>query len=193
VSTPRDPQAARWRRSLQSFVKSVSFSEIIKGLSLTLRHLFSPPVTRQYPEEKREPVLGSRGLHALVRDSATGDEKCVGCCLCAAMCPSNCIHIYTSDGDDQDKVVDRYELDVLRCVYCGFCVEACPYGAIVMTEHFAYSGTDREAFRYSKCQLLENWDRHLGEERSRRFLDRFWRPRRNDFERRPNPSERGEE
>jgi len=179
-------------KGLRRLLKSISFSEIIKGLFLTLRHLFKPSVTRQYPKEKREPALGSRGLHALVRDSATGEEKCVGCCLCAAMCPSNCIHIYTREGTDQEKVVDRYDIDVLRCVYCGFCVDACPYGAIVMTDHFAYSGYDRESFVYSKCQLLENWDQHLGEDKGSRILERFWRPRKADFARRP-PARSGRE
>jgi NADH-quinone oxidoreductase subunit I len=85
------------------------------------------------------------------------------------MCPSECIHIYTSDGDDHEKILDRYEIDTLRCVYCGFCVEACPYGAVVMSEHFAYSGYTREEFLYTKDRLLDNWDQH------------FWRPRRDDF------------
>jgi NADH-quinone oxidoreductase chain I len=162
-------------------LKMVSFGEILRGMSLTMKHLFTPSVTRQYPSEKREPFPGTRGLHALVRDSETGEEACVGCCLCAAMCPSECIHIYTSDGDNHEKILDRYEIDTLRCVFCGFCVEACPYGAVVMSEHFAYSGYTREEFLYTKEQLLDNWDMFFGEKKGKSYLDRFWRPRREDL------------
>lgn len=162
-------------------LKMVSFGEILRGLWLTMKHLFTPPVTRQYPSEQREPFPGTRGLHALVRDSETGEEACVGCCLCAAMCPSECIHIYTSDGENHEKILDRYEIDTLRCVYCGFCVEACPYAAVVMSEHFAYSGYTREEFLYTKEQLLDNWDKFFGEKKGRSYLDRFWRPRKEDL------------
>jgi NADH-quinone oxidoreductase subunit I len=166
---------------LRRFLRSVSLSEIVKGLSLTMKHLFTPAVTRQYPKEQREPFEGSRGLHALVRNPETGEEVCVGCCLCAAMCPSECIDIYTSEGNEHEKVVDRYEIDTLRCVYCGLCVEACPYGAVVMTEHFAYSDYSKEAFLYDKQRLLGNWDRHFGDKKGKGYLSRFWKPKRSDF------------
>src|SRR3972149_3705031 len=123
---------SRFRR----IVEKVFFVEILKGLALTLRHLFSRPVTRQYPTEKRPPFAGSRGLHALVRDPATGKEKCVGCGLCAAICPSQCIRVYTAEGDAHHKIVERYEIEVLRCIFCAYCVEACPFGAISLTPHF---------------------------------------------------------
>ena len=128
------------------FIKKVFFIEILQGLGLTLKHLFSPSVTRQYPREQREPFPGSRALHALVRDAETGKERCVGCGLCAAMCPSQCIHIYTSEGPDHEKIVDRYEVEVLRCMFCALCVEACPYAALVLTDHFEYSGYTRSEF-----------------------------------------------
>jgi NADH-quinone oxidoreductase subunit I len=162
-------------------IKKVFFIEIMQGLALTLKHLFSPPVTRQYPTEKREPFPGSRGLHALVRNPATGKEKCVGCGLCAAMCPSQCIHIYTSEGDDNKKVVDRYEVEVLRCVFCALCVEACPYGALALTDHFEYSNYKREDFYYTKEMLLENWDKYMPGEKGLDYLDRFWGPKSADF------------
>ncbi|HLA49939.1 MAG TPA: NADH-quinone oxidoreductase subunit I [Thermodesulfovibrionia bacterium] len=103
----------------KELAKKIFFIEILQGLALTLKHLFLPAVTRQYPAEKREPFPGSKGLHALAKDD-TGRMKCVGCGLCAAMCPSQCIHIYTSEGEDNKKIVDRYEVDVLRCVFCAF-------------------------------------------------------------------------
>lgn len=163
-----------------NFVKKVFFIEILQGLALTLKHFFTPSVTRQYPKEKREPFAGSRGLHALVRNP-DGKEKCVGCGLCAAMCPSECIYIYTSEGDDHKKIVDRYEIEVLRCVYCALCVEACPYGAVVLTEHFEYSNYTREDFYFTKERLLENWDKFMANSRGLDYLDRFWRPKSGDF------------
>jgi NADH-quinone oxidoreductase subunit I len=177
----RGPERRGEPTRFAKLLKAISFGEILRGLSLTMKHLFTPSVTRQYPSEEREPFPGSRGLHALVRDSETGEPACVGCCLCAAMCPSECIHIYTSDGEDHEKILDRYEIDTLRCVYCGFCVEACPYAAVVMSEHFAYSGYTREEFLYTKEQLLDNWDKFFGEKKGKSYLDRFWRPRREDF------------
>lgn len=163
------------------FIKKVFFIEIIQGLALTFKHMVTPSVTRQYPVEKREPYPGSRGLHALVRDPETGKEKCVGCGLCAAMCPSQCIYIYTSEGDDHKKVVDRYEVEVLRCVFCGFCVEACPFGAISLSDHFEYSGFTREEFYYKKERLLENWDKYMAGEKGKIYFEKFWRPRAVDF------------
>ena len=162
-------------------VKKILFIEIIKGLALTLKHFFSPAITRQYPAEKREPFPGARALHALVRDDETGREKCVGCGLCAAMCPAQCIHIYTSESEDHKKVVDRYEIDVLRCVFCAFCVEACPYGALVLTDHFEYSDYTREAFYYTKERLLENWDKYMAGSKGEEYLEKFWRPKSEDF------------
>lgn len=173
------------RDFIKEGVKKVLFIEIIKGLALTLKHMVSPAVTRQYPEEKREPFPGSRGLHALVRDEATGREKCVGCGLCAAMCPSQCIYIYTSEGEDHKKVVERYEIDTLRCVFCAFCVEACPYGAVALTEHFEYSDYTREAFYYTKEKLLENWDRYMSGEKGREYFKKFWGPKSGDLGLRP--------
>jgi NADH-quinone oxidoreductase subunit I len=177
----QEPERRGEATGFAKLLKMISLREILRGLALTMKHLFTPSVTRQYPAEEREPVPGARGLHALVRDHETGEVVCVGCCLCAAMCPSECIHIYTSDGPDHEKLLDRYEIDTLRCVYCAFCVEACPYGAVVMSEHFAFSGYTKEEFLYTKDQLLDNWDRHFGKKKGQRYLDRFWRPRRSDF------------
>lgn len=175
------PQRREEPTGFAKLMRMVSLGEILRGLSLTMKHLFTPSVTRQYPSEVREPFAGARGLHALVRDIETGEPTCVGCCLCAAMCPSECIHIYTSDGEDHEKILDRYEIDTLRCVFCGFCVEACPYGAVVMSEHYAYSGYTREEFYYTKDRLLENWDRFFGEKKGQSYLERFWRPRTEDI------------
>lgn len=163
--------------TLHELIKKILFVEIFQGLALTVKTLFKPPVTRQYPTEKREPVPGARGLHALVRNPVTGEAKCVGCGLCAAMCPSKCINIYTSEGDDHKKIVDRYEVEVLRCVFCGFCVEACPYGALALTDHYEYSNYKREDFYYTKERLLENWDKYMAGDKGIQYLEKFWGPK----------------
>lgn len=167
--------------ALRRLLEKIFFVEILQGLALTLRHLFSPAVTRQYPFEKRTPFPGARGLHALTRDPETGLAKCVGCGLCAAMCPSRCIRVYTAEGGDGRKVVERYEIDLLRCVFCAYCVEACPFGAISLTPHFEYSDYSREPFLIGKERLLENWDKHMAGDRGAEYFDKFWRPRLSDF------------
>lgn len=162
-------------------IKKLFLWEILKGLSLTLSRLFTKPVTRRYPKEKRKAYPGFRGLHSLVRNPVTGEAKCVGCGLCAAVCPSRCIHIHTTDGPDHKKIVERYEIEVLRCVYCAFCVEACPYGAVALTEHFEYSDYSRDNLYMTKDKLLSNWDTYMAGEKGIRYFERFWRPKSEDF------------
>ncbi|MBF0343096.1 MAG: NADH-quinone oxidoreductase subunit I [Nitrospirae bacterium] len=164
-----------------SLLRRVFFLEILQGMKLTLTTAFKKPVTQQYPKEKRQAKQGFRGLHALVRDPATGKAKCVGCGLCAAICPSRCINIFTSEGDNHEKVVDRYEIELLRCLYCSFCVEACPFGAVVLTEHYEYSDYSREAFFMTKDTLLDNWDKYMEGPKGRYYLEHFWRPKLEDF------------
>jgi NADH-quinone oxidoreductase subunit I len=163
------------------FIKKIFLWEIIKGLSLTLSRFFTKPVTRRYPKEKRKAAFGFRGLHALVRNPATGEAKCVGCGLCAAVCPSRCINIYTVDGPDHKKIVERYEIEVLRCVFCAFCMEACPYGAVMLTEHYEYSDYSRGVFYLTKDKLLSNWDKYMAGEKGIRYFETFWRPKSEDF------------
>ncbi len=162
--------------TVNELINKIFFVDIIKGLALTLSRLFTKPVTRRYPKEKRPAALGFRGLHALVRNPATGKAKCVGCGLCAAICPSRCISIYTSEGPEHEKVVDRYEIEVLRCVFCGLCVEACPYGAVVLTPHYEYSDYSRDPFYMTKDKLLKNWDNYMGDD-GLDYFDRYWNPR----------------
>jgi len=164
----------------EKLFRKIFFVEILEGLALTMKTLFTPPVTRRYPLVKRPVMPGFRGLHALAKNEE-GRMKCVGCGLCAAYCPSKCIHIYTSEGENNSKVVDRYEVDVLRCVYCGFCVEACPYGAISLSEHYEYSNYSREPFYMTKDKLLENWDKYFTGAKGQRYFKDFWRPKSEDF------------
>lgn len=167
--------------SIQKIVKTVFMTEIVKGLGLTFKSMISPAVTRQYPEEKREAAPGFRGQHAFVRDPNTGKEKCIGCGLCGAICPSQCIYIYTKEGEDNKKIIDRYEIELLRCVYCGFCVEACPVGAIVLTENYEYADYSREALYMTKERLLANWDKFMAGKKGEEYFQKFWHPTRNDF------------
>lgn len=169
------------KRYLRRLLEKIFFVEILKGLALTFHHFVSPAVTRQYPFEKRAPFPGSRALHALVRDAETGKERCVGCGLCAAMCPSQCIRVYTTDGDGHRKVVVDYQIEVLRCIFCAYCVEACPFGAITLTPVFDYADYSRRPFDLTKDRLLDNWDNYMAGSRGADYLDKFWRPRRSDF------------
>jgi NADH-quinone oxidoreductase subunit I len=166
--------------TIKDLAQKIFLLEILKGMALTLKMMFTRPITRQYPKEKREPVPGFRGLHALVRRE-DGNAKCVGCGLCAAVCPSKCISVYTSEASDHTKVVDRYEIEVLRCVYCAFCVEACPYGAVALTEHFAYCDYAREPFFMDKEKLLANWDKFMAGQKGEDYFKKFWRPMSEDF------------
>lgn len=161
-------------------IRTIFFIEILQGMALTLRTMFTPAVTRRYPKVKRPVQPGFRGLHALAKNEE-GKMKCVGCGLCGAYCPSQCIHIYTTEGEDHNKVVDRYEIEVLRCVYCGFCVEACPFGAISLSEHYEYSGYSRKEFYMTKDKLLANWDKYFTGKKGERYYKDFWRPKSEDF------------
>jgi NADH-quinone oxidoreductase subunit I len=166
--------------STEKILRKIFFVEIMKGLALTFKTLFTPPVTRRYPKEKRPVSPGFRGLHALAKNEE-GKMKCVGCGLCGAYCPSKCIYIYTTEGEDHTKVVDRYEIEVLRCIFCGFCVEACPFGAITLSEHYEYSDYDREPFYMTKDKLLANWDKYFAGPKGQRYFRDFWKPRLTEF------------
>lgn len=165
----------------KQLVKKIFFIEIFKGMALTLSRLFTHAVTRRYPKVKRPALAGFRGLHALVRDPETGTHKCVACGLCAAICPSQCIYIFSTEGEDYKKILERYEIEVLRCIYCAFCVEACPYGAISLTEHYEYSDYSREALYMTYDKLMANWDAYMGDVKGEEYFKRFWRPQSEDF------------
>ncbi len=178
---------------MSEFLKKIFLVEIAQGMALTMKvwisALFDPfkktnktIVTRRYPKVPRYSEAGFRGLHALAKDES-GKMKCVGCGMCAAMCPSQCIHIHTAEGPDFKKVVTSYRIEVLRCVYCALCVEACPYGAIVLTEHFEYSNYHREDFDYDMPRLLENWDKYMAGDKGRNYFEKFWLPKARMFSR----------
>lgn len=161
--------------TVREIVKRFSFIEIFKGMALTLKKMLSHAVTIQYPKERRHIAPGFRGQHALAKDKA-GQAKCVGCGLCATICPSQCIHISRAKGK-----VEKYEIDILRCIYCGFCVEACPYGAIVLTENYEYSDYSKEKIYMKRDKLLSNWDKYMPGKKGEEYFKKFWRPMSDDF------------
>ena len=163
----------------RNLLQTIFLVELLQGMALTLRKLFSPPITRQYPEEKPPMYLGFRGQHALVRDPATGDSKCVGCMRCVTVCPSRCIRIRCQEQDNGSQLMTSYSIEALRCVFCGYCVEVCPVGAITMTEVFEYASYERESIFFDKEALLNNWDRFLDESGhdAKTYVNPFWRPR----------------
>ena len=146
---------------LKKAVKTIFLVEIMQGLALTFRTMLRPAVTRQYPTFKRKAFAGSRGLHYMDRDDAGLKERCIGCGLCEAVCPSKAITVVTLPGPAREKLVASYELDLLRCVFCGFCVDACPVNAIKMTPDFELACYNRRDVFYTKDRLLEVGDRHL--------------------------------
>jgi NADH-quinone oxidoreductase subunit I len=166
-------------RPKRSLLETVLLLEIVQGMALTLKRFFSPPITRQYPDEKRQPFLGFRGRHALVRDSATGDSRCVACLRCATVCPSQCIHIGYHEEEGGRRVMEHYDIEALRCIYCGYCAEVCPVGALVLTETYEYASYDRQKNFFDKGKLLANWDEFIKESghEPNGYVNPFWRPR----------------
>lgn len=170
---------------LKELIKRIFLVDILKGMSLTLRTLFTRPVTRQYPEERRQPAPGFRGRHALVRDPETGKDKCVGCLRCATVCPSRCIRVAYKDREDGGRTVEGFEIEAVRCVYCAYCVEVCPVCALVMTEVYEYSSTSRAALLFDRERLLKNWDDFTASLTSGGYFNKFWRPEGIDVRRMP--------
>jgi NADH-quinone oxidoreductase subunit I len=134
-------------------------AELMKGLSITLSHLFKKPVTLKYPEVKMPMYPRFRGLHELHR-YANGLERCVCCGLCAAVCPADAIYMEAAENTPTqrfsagERYARRYEIDMLRCIFCGYCEEACPEDAIFLGHNFELSDYSRDSFLYSKEQLL---------------------------------------
>jgi NADH-quinone oxidoreductase subunit I len=161
--------------TVREIIKRFTFIEILQGMALTLRTMFSRPVTVQYPKEKRIIAPGFRGQHALAKNPE-GKAKCTGCGLCATVCPSHCIKVTRAEGR-----VANYELEILRCIYCGFCMEVCPYGAIVLTESYEYSAYKKEDILLTKDRLLSNWDTYMPGNKGEVYFKKFWRPQSEDF------------
>lgn len=126
---------------------------LIKGLGVTLKHLFSPSFTVEYPDEKLTTSPRYRGRHQLVRNE-DGSIRCVACMLCATVCPAECITIEAALDPKGRQYPEIYEIDLGRCIFCGYCVEACPKEAITMTGHYELAQYSREALVLDKKALM---------------------------------------
>ena len=138
---------------------SWALKEIVCGMALTLRYMFKPTVTINYPFEKGPISPRFRGEHAL-RRYPNGEERCIACKLCEAICPAQAIKIEAEERADGSRRTTVYDIDMLKCIYCGLCQEACPVDAIVESPNFEYSTETREELYYNKDKLLANGDRY---------------------------------
>lgn len=145
------------------FIKSLFFLEIFKGLRITGKKLSKKPITVQYPDEKTPQSSRFRGLHAL-RKYPNGEERCIGCKLCEAVCPALAITIDTEEREDKTRRTSKYEIDLFKCIYCGFCEEACPVDAIVETRIFEYHFERRKDSVMNKDDLLKIGDMYEEQE-----------------------------
>jgi len=132
---------------------------IAKGFVTTIKHVFQPPVTIQYPEQERPVRERFKGRHALKRYD-NGLEKCIGCALCAAACPADAIWVEAAENTDEarfspgERYAKTYEINMLRCIFCGYCEDACPTEAIVLEHDFRLAFTDRRDAIYTKDMLI---------------------------------------
>ena len=156
------------------FVKSFTLWELLKGLSVTGRYLFSKKITVQYPEEKTPMSPRFRGLHAL-RRYANGEERCIACKLCEAVCPALAITIDSEEREDGTRRTTRYDIDLFKCIYCGFCEEACPVDSIVETHIFEYHFEERGTQIMTKEMLLEIGDKYEEEIAANKGADAKYR------------------
>ena len=138
---------------MRSVVKTFFLYELLIGLSVTLKNLFAPKITIQYPEEKTPQSPRFRGLHAL-RRYGNGQERCIACKLCEAVCPALAITIESDVSGDGTRRTTRYDIDLFKCIYCGFCEEACPVDAIVETRIHEYHMEHRGENIMTKDKLL---------------------------------------
>ena len=145
--------------SLRDFVKSFLLVELVKGMSLTGRYALRRKVTVQYPEEKTPLSPRFRGLHAL-RRYENGEERCIACKLCEAVCPAMAITIESDVREDGTRRTTRYDIDLTKCIFCGFCEESCPVDSIVETSIFEYHGEKRGDLYFTKEMLLAVGDRY---------------------------------
>ena len=146
--------AIKKRKKDLSFLEKIYIPEILKGLSLTLRTMFKPKYTMEYPEVKFMPSGSYRGRPVLVMEE-NGKERCVACGLCSRVCPSLAIEIQAAETqDEKERYPEKFEINMIRCIFCGFCEEVCPEEAIVMSKDYEMAFSNREDALYGKDKLL---------------------------------------
>ena len=142
-----------------NFFRSFLLLEMLRGMALTGRYLFARKITVQYPEEKTPMSPRFRGLHAL-RRYPNGEERCIACKLCEAVCPAQAITIESDVRADGTRRTTRYDIDLTKCIFCGFCEESCPVDSIVETHIHEYHGEKRGDLYFTKEMLLAVGDRY---------------------------------
>lgn len=142
---------------LDRSARAVFLTEIASGMLLALKYMFKKKVTINYPFEKGPLSPRFRGEHAL-RRYANGEERCIACKLCEAVCPAQAITIEAEEREDGSRRTTRYDIDMVKCIYCGLCEEACPVDAIVEGPNFEFATETREELLYNKAKLLQNGD-----------------------------------
>jgi len=141
------------------YFRSLLLIELWQGLGVTLRYFFRPKFTINYPEEKTPKSNRFRGLHAL-RRYPNGEERCIACKLCEAVCPALAITIDSTQREDGTRRTTRYDIDLFKCIYCGFCEESCPVDSIVLTDILEFHFENRGEHIATKQQLLAIGDRY---------------------------------
>ena len=144
--------------SIERAAKTFLLQELVSGFALTLRYMFKKKYTLNYPYEKGPLSPRFRGEHAL-RRYPNGEERCIACKLCEAICPAQAITIESEPRPDGSRRTTRYDIDMTKCIYCGYCEEACPVDAIVEGPNFEFAAYTREELFYDKEKLLANGER----------------------------------
>ena len=147
-----------WKSVMDRNAQTLLLTELFSGLMIVVGSMFKEPVTINYPFEKGPLSPRFRGEHAL-RRYPNGEERCIACKLCEAICPAQAITIEAEERQDGSRRTTRYDIDMTKCIYCGFCQEACPVDAIVEGPNFEYSTETHEELLYNKEKLLNNGDR----------------------------------
>ena len=159
---------------VRDVASSLMLAELVKGLRLTGRYMFARKITVMYPEEKTPKSARFRGLHAL-RRYPNGEERCIACKLCEAVCPALAITIESEQRDDGTRRTTRYDIDLVKCIYCGFCEESCPVDSIVESDIHEFHFESREETVYTKPMLLAIGDRYEAELAAARSEDAAYR------------------
>ncbi|KAM6496078.1 NADH-ubiquinone oxidoreductase 23 kDa subunit [Amanita muscaria] len=160
--------------ALDKAVHLFFFTEIIRGMWVVFENIFRPPYTIMYPFEKGPLSPRFRGEHAL-RRYPSGEERCIACKLCEAICPAQAITIESEARADGSRRTTKYDIDMTKCIYCGFCQEACPVDAIVETQNQEFATETREELLYNKEKLLANGDRAEAEIAANLYSDHVYR------------------